>query len=680
MKSLSWAGLGLMVVAVSASCSGSGGASATCGQGTMLQGSQCVASAAGVQNSAGGSSDSSGDGGKGGTRPEAGSAGANVDAGTGGEPGLGDSDAGSTSTSDAGSAGNSAGSAGNGVGGSGASDGLITTALDCGSRDVTGATVLTEPITQDTAWSGVIHLPNGMSVRNEPTLTIAPGTKVIVGHNAGVEFGYLGSRATIVANGTIDKPIKFCGEAETAGYWAGLIFRGGIKSASVLRNVLVADGGATGAGLTMEMPLLVQGVQVRNSGSNGVNSVGFAPSSSGLLVTGAKNLAVRATAPKGIEVPLGSQLTGNGTDVIDVGFASFDTDLTFRDLGVPYQQLLDLKEGVTSTAPTVTFEPGVIYEVDRQKVLDFGTATVHVLGSMAKPVIFERLPCTQVSSLLCLPSPPATLDIGGRMIAAGPDLRFENVEIRRFGWVMDETTLAQTTGALTINGTGTLKVDHLKFTGASGYGLSLAEPRAFSADSNNLEIALSRNYAALLLGCSAVASLPVSVKLSGPSTFTRIVNCYSIVTPNTIWQLGASPYFVSTLNIASGASLTLQPGVKLQFVSSTALNVQSGGSLKAIGTPEAPIRFVRSTTLNNTENWAGIVANTGSTVQLDNIEVREAGSSGAAITANVPIQLNHSTIIFSAGAGLKKAAADTTDYLTGNTFTNNAGADIVTLP
>ena len=685
MKSLYWAGLGLMVVALSASCSSSDSPSATCGQGTMLQGNQCVASAAGTQNGGGGSSDSGGGSGKGG-RTEAGGAGANVDAGTGGEPAPDDGDAGSASTSSAGSdgnsagsGGNSAGSGGNNVGGSGGSGGLITTALDCGSRDVTGATVLTEPITQDATWSGVIHLPSGMTVRNEPTLTIAPGTKVIVGHNASVEFGYLGSHATILANGTVDKPIRFCGETDSAGYWTGLTFRAGIKSTSVLRNVLVADGGATDAGLTLEMALLVQGVQVRNSGSNGVNAAGFAPSSSALLVTGAEKLAVRATAPKGIEVPLGSQLTGNGTDVIDVGFASFDTDLTFRDLGVPYQQILDLKQGATSTVPTVTFEPGVTYEIDRQKVLDFGTATVHALGSTAKPVIFQRLPCMPVNSLSCVTSPPATLDIGARIVAEGLDMRFENVEIRRFGWVTDEYTLAQTTGALTINGAGTLKVDNLKLAGASGYGLKMANSRTFSADSANLEAGVSRSYAALWLGCSAITSLPTGVTVSGSGRFTR-VDCSSIAAPNTTWPLGASPYSVGTLNISSGASLTLQPGVRLQFASGKGLNIQSGGALKAIGTASATIQFLLDQRLNNTENWAGIVAEAGSTLQLDYTVVRQAGSNGAGITANVPIQLNHSTILFSDGAGLKKAATDSTDYLTGNTFTSNAGADVVTLP
>ncbi|HET7544602.1 MAG TPA: hypothetical protein VFK05_32250 [Polyangiaceae bacterium] len=658
----------------------------------MRRGTQCVVDSAGAQNGGSGGNargnGSSGDGGNG-MHPDAGSAGASDNAGMGGEPNGGDGGSagqtggdgggsGGNTAGSGGSSGNTAGSSGSGgsaAGGSGGSDALVTAALDCGSRDVTGATVITNPITQDTTWSGVIHLPNGVSVRNEPTLTIAPGTKVIVGHNASVEFGYLGSHATIVAQGTTDKPIMFCGETDTAGYWSGLIFRSGLKTASVLRNVLIADGGASDAGLTIEMPLLVQGVQVRHSGANGVNAAGFDPASSLLNVSGSTNVALRATAPKGVEVPAGSQLTGNGTDVIDIGFATFDTDLTFRDLGVPYQQLNDLKAQTTAAAPTVIFEPGVVYEVDRQKVLDFGISNVHALGSMAKPVVFQRLPCTPPTSLFCVDTPSPRYDIGGRITAAGLDVRFENVEVRRFGWVSDEYATAQPNGALTLTGNGTLEVDHLKITGASGYGLKVSGSRAFSSNSNSLEVGVSFTYAGLWLNCPLVAGLPDNVKLS--SGFTR-VECASIETANTTWPAGASPYSVNGLSITSGASLTLPPGATLQFLQATALTIQNGGTLKAVGRPDAGIRFIKDSAANN--KWAGIVADKGSTVQLDYILVREAGSNGAAITANTPIQLSHSTIMFSGGVGVNRTATDTTDYVTGNTFTSNVGADVAVLP
>ena len=731
MKNWYWVVLGLSVAVGSASCSSSDASSVTCGAGTVLQGTECVASV-GV----GGSVNEAGNGGasNGGASHHAGTAGDNVEAGAGGDGGLGDAGTGNPGTeagsggeapntagssSHGGSSGSSASNGGSGgsnasnggSGGSSASNGgsggssagagnvagnggagdLITSALDCGSRDVTGATVLTDPITQDTTWSGVVHLPNGLSVHNEPTVTIMPGTKVIVGHNASLEFGYLGSHATIVAKGTVEQPIKFCGETDTAGYWAGLIFRSGVKSASVLRNVLITDGGATDAGLTLEMPLLVQGVQVRNSGVDGVHAAGFDPASAPLIVTGSKALALKATAAKGVEVPVGSQLTGNGTDVIDIGFTSFNTDLTFRDLGVAYRQLGSVSSTVASAAspvPVVTFEAGVNYEIDRQQVLALGNANVHALGTTAKPIIFQRLPCAL--AILC-DSVSQTTDIGGRITANGPDLRFENVEIRRFGWVTSTSDTAN--GAVTITGSGTLKVDHVKITGAGGYGLKVLDvandARTFTADSNNLEISTSYLYAGLWLGCATLSSLPSSVVFD-PNTAQSVkvqtytlVSCLALSGSTTLWP-GASPYSIQSVDIPSGASLIMQPGAALRFQQNYALTVESGGTLKALGTSatlDGQISFLLSPFTNNTKNWLGIVANAGSTVQLDYTTISNAGvSGGAAVTAKTPIQFTHSTINFSNGAGVAKTAADTTDYVTGNTFNGVTGANVVTLP
>jgi len=644
MKSWCLVGLGLGIVAA-ASCTNSD--LVRCGPGTTLDGNECVPSAgpgyAGASNG--------NDAGKGG---EVGSAGDHAQAGTGGEPDA------------IGAGGDSAGSGGTSGGGPDQT-GLITTALDCGSRDVTGATVITDPITQDTTWSGVIHLPNGLKVRNEPTLTIAPGTKIIVGHEASVEFGYLGSHATIIANGTIDKPIKFCGETDTAGYWAGLMFRSGIKTTSALRNVLIADGGATDAGLSLEMPLLVQGVQVRNSGANGVNAAGFDPESSTLIVSGSSKIAVKATAIPGAEVPLGSQLTGNGLDVIDIAFASFDADVTLRDLGVPYRQLADTT-GSTDATPVVTLEPGVVYWLAKQKRLDFGLSTVHALGSAAKPIVFQGLVCPQPDAP-CAAS-PNTADSAGRVLASGSDVRFQYVEFRKLGTTAD--------AALSV-ALSTLKVDHVNIIDASGYGLAFAGPGKFSPDSNGLNIGLAQGSAALRLGCGQVATLPAATTIDsalGGDVYSTL-ECTHVDTSST-WSAAGSPYSISSLAVEYGGSLTLPPGITLRLAPGNLLSVYAGGTLNAVGTQISPIQFQAE----GSSNWGGIYADAGSTVRLDYalVDRAGAGTSGAAIFAKSPIVLTNSTISNSSSWALKKAATDAADYHVSNTFVGNLGGDITDLP
>lgn len=657
MKSWYWAGLGVAVIAI-ASCSDD---TLRCGPGTVRKGGECVRQS----SSSAGSSNSGTDGAGTGNTVDMGSAGDRADDGAGGDKGS------SAGAAGEGGSGGEGGGEGGSAGGGNETD-LITTALDCGSRNITNAIVMPDTISKDMAWAGVIYLPNGLKVQNEPTLIITPGTKIIVGRDASIDFGVLGSHATIIAKGTVDEPITFCGETDAAGHWAGMIFRSGIKSESVLKNVLIADGGGTDAALTLEMPLAVQGVQVRNSHTNGVNAVGFHPSSSTLIVSGAAKAAVKATAAKGVEVPINSQLTGNGLDLIDLAFSSFDADVTFRDLGVPYRQVTDSTASVAAVPPVVTLEPGVTYSLAKQKQLDFGNATVHALGNASKPIVFQGLNCPQLDAP-CFPGASGTAESGSRVVASGADVRFQYVDFRQLG--------TSTDAALTVSATS-LAVDHVNITGAPSYGLTFLGSGKFSAGSNNLSVNSAQSSAVFKLGCGAMASLPPDTKMSSTldmspmlSTAHTVVNC-AVVTSSSTWSAAGSPYWLSGLEIDGGASLTVSAGTTLRIAPSGSISVLAGGALTALGTLAAPIQFAA----RDASNWGGLSTEVGATAQLDYVVVDRAGANGSAISAGAPIGLTHSTISNSSSWGLKKSASDQTDYGANNAFLGNASGDVGTLP
>ncbi len=232
MKRWYWAGLGVTVVAI-ASCSDE---PLRCGPGTARKGNECSVKGQPAHNAGGSGNSAAGNS----ADDEGGRAGDHSD-------GAGGNSDRAAVRDDGGSAGSAGESGAGGSAGAGlAQTDLITSQLACDSHNVTGATVITDPITQDTVWSGLIHLPKGLSMRNEPTLTITPGTKIIVGHDATIEFGWPGGGpATIVAAGTLEQPIMFCGETDTAGYWAApdLSQRG--QERELLKNVLIADAGGT---------------------------------------------------------------------------------------------------------------------------------------------------------------------------------------------------------------------------------------------------------------------------------------------------------------------------------------------------------------------------------------------------------------------------------------------------
>lgn len=109
----------------------------------------------------------------------------------------------------------------------------------------------------------------------------------------------------------------------------------------------------------------------------------------------------------------------------------------------------------------------------------------------------------------------------------------------------------------------------------------------------------------------------------------------SPISVDTTWTAAGGPYNIATsLTIANGATLTIQPGTTVYFGSGANLTVASGGRLLAEGTANAPIRFTRAP--GSSVSWGGITINGG------------AGSPETRI-AYAHFEYNGSTAIHSAG-------------------------------
>jgi len=148
----------------------------------------------------------------------------------------------------------------------------------------------------------------------------------------------------------------------------------------------------------------------------------------------------------------------------------------------------------------------------------------------------------------------------------------------------------------------------------------------------------------LILGASPVAQ---AAPLSGT------------ISTNTTWTLSGSPYSVSSLAIAAGVTLTIDPGVIVKFGSSQSSGLTVYGTVLAGSIPGEPVYFTSlkddaaggdtngdgAATSPARGDWSGIVVPAGGTASLQNSVLRYGGYGGSGGTsAMVKIQGGFATV------------------------------------
>ena len=153
-------------------------------------------------------------------------------------------------------------------------------------------------------------------------------------------------------------------------------------------------------------------------------------------------------------------------------------------------------------------------------------------------------------------------------------------------------------------------------------GLELVAVAAPTLASNAI---LSNTYPVRLDGNTAVPTL-VGNTFAGNTHEVIGVNGSDITISRT-WAVELFPYRVlAHLTVANGGTLTIDPGVEVQFGTSQGLFVE--GTLQAIGTSNDPIRFVSSQATPTAGSWAGVFLDSDSDAsELAYCEVSHAGSA-----------------------------------------------------
>jgi Big-like domain-containing protein len=233
-------------------------------------------------------------------------------------------------------------------------------------------------------------------------------------------------------------------------------------------------------------------------------------------------------------------------------------------------------------------------------------------------------------------------------------------------------------------------IEHVVARKSSGSGFYLGYGGNIGSGSTGL-IARDNDGFAISARANHIGGIPTGTTVSGNGRNAVEVLEY-LAHPQTWPNLGI-PYVVNESFSLQG-TLTLRPGTEVRFAADRILSIGNQGpaALIAIGTAEAPIRFVPDSATPTKGHWRGLHFWNASGSQLDHVIVTHAGATGTSYTySNVNVHqeigafLTNSTLSDSLGCGVTRSDGnrpDTTVVTTNftlatynNTFVNNdAGA------
>jgi hypothetical protein len=545
--------------------------------------------------------------------------------------------------------------------GDGGNLGTGAQAITCDTREAARATTVVDAdIEGDTTWSGVVFVEESVAVR-DATLTIEPGTSIVMGADAELSFGGNGGTARLAAAGTSAEPIRFCGREEEAGYWGSLRLREDVATDSVLSHVLVSDAGGVAthdAAVSFEGAVRIDDLQVKNSGQVGVYAQSFAEGSQRLSVEGSTGAAVVLDGAAAVtSFPRGGSIADNGEDVVRLTFTDIDEDTSFHALAVPYVQVND----VAAHEATLVFDAGTEYQLAAGARLEIGAGgsatTINVNGSEAEPVVL-RGEIEDAGSW-------RGLVIRGSVNA---DSALHHLEISHAGGADSPALHIQ----------AAITVDHVAVKD-SDEGVRI-DAQGLKAGSTNLSVTRS-GAPPLVVAADALVSLPQGGSFSGNEEDYIAIEGGDYTRVGTVVDLGVPYRVLGSIETQGGSSLTLAPGTEFVMAEDTVIHVGADGgsaTFVADGTADEPIRFTGLEAVAG--YWGGVElgSNMASSSHLSHVEIRHGGGGtmGACLRLSSTVEVVSSTFGNCAGFGLLHETGDVSDYAVSNTFEGNVSGGI----
>ncbi|GAC1533151.1 MAG: hypothetical protein NVS2B7_00030 [Herpetosiphon sp.] len=340
-------------------------------------------------------------------------------------------------------------------------------------------------VTADMTLSGRLKLTRSVSITNNATLTLLPGTTVTVCDGGSLFVGSQFSNGTpggLHAVGTPAQPITFSPVDPTA-VWGGVVFWSyllpSVLQYATLNNaggtsVTTYDGALTISRSYVDTPgPIIDHVTIANSGNNGVYAYSSETnpnpgSLSNLTITNSAGAALRMTASVLGAIGTGNTVTGNHPNtfqVIGAGTGNVRFSQTWRKQPVPIE-ILNAFDISGLSHPVVTIEAGNTVLMPADGTLHVGTqfgpetGGLNAVGTADQPITFTTVQDQPWGSLVfdSYIEPVSRLsfvhfsrgghinqgDYSGTIEVNGGDLRFDHLDIqtsRTSGILVNNTSL-----------------------------------------------------------------------------------------------------------------------------------------------------------------------------------------------------------------------------------------------
>lgn len=235
------------------------------------------------------------------------------------------------------------------------------------------------------------HLKADLASIGSATLTLKAGVRIIMPPEAALTIS---GTASLITEGTADKPVVFTGETQTRGAWEGIVI-GTNNTANQLRYTIVEYAGNTSSNANAAGVLTTadsSGVQVKLDHLTVRQSQGWglklAASSIVPVFTG-NVFTQNALGPAMVDsnvahlLSTDSTYTGNDVDKVLIDAQWVSSTVTWRAIGVPY-----VIDSIVRPQAVWTLEPGVTLEMMPMTSIRVNGDAVafHAVGTALKPI------------------------------------------------------------------------------------------------------------------------------------------------------------------------------------------------------------------------------------------------------------------------------------------------------